>query len=119
MYTRPTSHLRPGAEAIKAQVEDVIAMYKAASETIVARQVGPVKAHTGARGQLWAFSGYRNGGTELSVYFLGRETVNYFVAQVPSGANIEKAKKILVELASSYREAADCKPCAEAGSCIN
>jgi hypothetical protein len=116
MYTRPAPPLR-GTDAIKAQVEDVIAMYRRASESVTAKQARQVKTRSGALGQLWAFSGYRNGGTELAVYFLGPKTVNYLVAQVPRGASVEKAKQTLVELASSYREGTDCKPCAEAGSC--
>ena len=38
MYTRPSAQLQPDTDAIKAQVEDVIAMYRGASETVVAKQ---------------------------------------------------------------------------------
>jgi hypothetical protein len=114
MYTRPSPQLRPGAESIKAQVADVIAMYRSASEKITAVPNEQVHAKAGAQGQLWSYSGYRNGGSELAVYFLGRNTVNYFVAQVPRGASLKQAKQNLLTLASSYREATDCKPCAEA-----
>ena len=119
MYTRPAPRLRPGADAVKAQVDDVIAMYGAASEAIAAAHDEAVQAKSGAQGQLWSFSGYRNGGTELAVYFLGRETVNYFVAQVAHGASVEKAKQALLELASTYREGTDCKPCEGVASCKN
>lgn len=117
MYTRPSPQMRPGAEAVKAQVDDVIAMYRAASEEIAAAHAENVRTRSGAQGQLWSFSGYQNGGTELAVYFLGRETVNYFVAQIARGASVEKAKQTLLELASTYREGTDCKPCEGAASC--
>jgi hypothetical protein len=92
-------------------------MYSAASERISASRVGKVQAKAGAQGGLWSFSGYRNGGTELAVYFVGRNTVNYFVAQVARGASVEKAKQALLELAATYREAQDCKPCGNSASC--
>ena len=117
MYTRPTPQLRLGADAVKAQVDDVVSMYRAASEAIVAVHAETVQAESGAQGQLWLFSGYRNGGTELAVYFLGRETVNYFVAQIGRGASVEEAKQTLLELASTYREGTDCRPCEGAASC--
>jgi hypothetical protein len=91
-----------------------VAMYRAASEEVNATPATQLLAKSGAQGQLWSYSGYRNGGTELTVYFLGRSTVNYFVAQVPRSADAAKARESLLELASSYREATDCKPCAAA-----
>jgi hypothetical protein len=118
MYTRPSAQLQPDTNAIKAQVEAVIAMHREASETVVAKQAERVQTKSGVSGQLWTFSGYQNGGTELVVYFLGRKTVNYFVAQVPGGASLDKAKQALLDLTSSYREGTDCKPCKGAtGSC--
>ena len=119
MYTRPSAQSRPAADAIKAQVDDVIAMYRGASEAVIAKNVDSVQAKSGARGQLWEYSGYRNGGRELAVYFRGRATVNYFVAQVPAGASVEKAKRTLLELASTYREGTDCKPCKGTVACID
>lgn len=117
MYTRPSAKSRPAVDAIKAQVDDVIAMYRSAAETVIAKNAGPVKAKSGATGQLWEYSGYRNGGKELAVYFRGRETVNYFVAQLPANIEADKAKLSLIELASTYREGTDCKPCLGADAC--
>ncbi len=117
MYTRPSAKSRPAVDAIKAQVDDVIAMYRSAAETVIAKNAGPVKAKSGATGQLWEYSGYRNGGKELAVYFRGRETVNYFVAQLPANIEADKAKLSLIELALTYREGTDCKPCLGAAAC--
>jgi hypothetical protein len=94
-------------------------MYKAASQHVKAKKAETVATKAGAKGELWAFTGYSNGGTELVVYFQGRQTVNYFVAQVPEGADVQQSRRVLVELASSYRESADCKPCADGASCIS
>ena len=117
MYTRPSAKSRPAVDAIKAQVDDVIAMYRSAAETVIAKNAGSVKAKSGAVGQLWEYAGYRNGGKELAVYFRGRETVNYFVAQLPANIEADKAKLSLIELASTYREGTDCKPCLGADAC--
>ena len=117
MYTRPSAKYRPATDAIKAQVDDVVAMYRGAAETVIAKNAGPVKAKSGESGQLWEYFGYRNGGRELAVYFRGRETVNSFVAQVPAGIAVEKAKLNLLKLASTYREGTDCKPCIGAAAC--
>ena len=74
---------------------------------------------TGERGELWAFTGYREGGTELVVYFRGRQTVNFFVAQVSKGADLQHSRHVLIDLATSYRESADCKPCADETACAS
>ncbi len=120
MYTRPTipsANVQMGKRSIEEQVEKVIAMYRDESQNITAQRLLPIRAKSGAQGELWSFSGYRNGGVELAVYFPGRKTVNYFVAQVPKSANLNESKRVLLELASSYREGMDCKPCAGGLSC--
>lgn len=68
-------------------------------------------------GELWQFVGHANGGRELVVYFVGPHTVNYFVAQVSSGSDVEEVQRVLRNLASSYREGTDCKPCGESDAC--
>ncbi|WP_026686841.1 hypothetical protein [Azovibrio restrictus] len=118
IYTRPSSQARQAADPIRAQVKEVLSMYKAASQRIKAKKAETIATKAGAKGELWAFTGYANGGAELVVYFLGRQTVNYFVAQVPEGADVQQSRRVLVELATSYRESADCKPCAGGASCI-
>lgn len=119
IYTRPSSETRQAADPIRAQVEEVLSMYKAASQHLKAKKAQTIATRSGAKGELWAFTGYSNGGTELVVYFRGRQTVNYFVAQIPEGADVQQSRRVLVELASSYRESADCKPCADGTSCIS
>lgn len=119
IYTRPSSQTRQASDPIRAQVEEVLSMYKAASQHVKAKKAGTVATKARTKGELWAFTGYSNGGTELVVYFRGRQTVNYFVAQVPEGADVQQSRRVLIELASSYRESVDCKPCADGASCIS
>ncbi len=118
IYTRPASQTPQAADPVRAQVEKVLSMYKAASEHVKAKKAGAVASKAGAKGELWTFTGYSNGGTELVAYFRGRQTINYFVAHVPKGADVQQSRRVLVELASSYRESADCKPCADGSSCL-
>jgi hypothetical protein len=120
MYTRPatpSSNAQKAARSIKEQADKVIAMYRDASENITAQRLRFVRSKSGTQGELWSFVGYSNKGTEFVVYFPGRRTINYFVAQVPKGANFEESKQVLLELAFSYREGTDCKPCSGRLSC--
>lgn len=118
IYTRPSSQTWQTADPIRAQVKEVLSMYKAASQHVKAKKAETIATTAGAKGELWAFTGYSNGGTELVVYFRGRQTVNYFVAQIPEGADFKQSRRVLIELATSYRESADCKPCAGDASCM-
>jgi hypothetical protein len=111
IYTRPSSQARQAPDPIGAQVREVVSMYKAAAQNVEARKTGTINTQSGAKGELWSFTGYSNGGTELVAYFVGLKTVNYFVAQVPKRADIQQSRRFLIELASSYRESSDCKPC--------
>jgi hypothetical protein len=117
MYTRPSPPLKTDKEPIQTQVKDVLSMYRRASENLTANLEAAVQSRSGAAGELWSYTGYSNGGSEFVVYFVGKRTVNYFVAQVPKNANLEKSKQKLLELASSYREGDDCKPCAKVLAC--
>ena len=85
MYTRPvqfstgtlTDSLR-----IRKLVDSAIEMYRSASENLTARRVRSIHSMSGVSGELWSFSGYSNGGAELVAYFVGRQTVNFFVMQL-------------------------------------
>lgn len=119
MYTRPASQMAGAVDPIRAQVDGVVSMYRSASQRIEAKKAGAVATKTGANGELWTFKGYRDGGTELVVYFLGRQTVNYFVVQIHKDADVSEGRRVLSELASSYKESTDCAPCRGGASCIS
>jgi len=76
-----------------------------------AEKVGTIKSRSGAVGEIYKFTGDRRGDTELAVYFTGKNTINFFVMTSRDAKDIEKNRKALEELAQSYREASDCKPC--------
>ena len=120
IYTRPGVG-KPGVEAdamrIEQQVAQVVAMYRSAGETLTATRVQSLTSRAGAKGELWSFSGYRNGGTEFAAYFPARQTVNYFVLQLPNGEALAPAEGALLELANSYREGNDYKPCTGTSQC--
>lgn len=80
MYTRVGPKSLVASHTIKTHVESVIAKYRAASEHIDAAFTEDVVTKDGVRGQLWTYSGYMNGGVELATYFVGNNTLNYFVA---------------------------------------
>jgi len=117
IYTRPASEVRQAPDPVGAQVKDVLSMYLPDSPNIKASKLETIRAKSGAEGELWSFSGYREGGAELVAYFVGPKTLNYFVAQLAKGADVEQGRRILLELASTYREADDCVPCTAGASC--
>ncbi len=118
IYTQPAFISRTRPNAIEAQVDEVVRMYRQSGQRILASRVERLRSRSGHDGELWQFAGYANGGSELAVYFVGPRTVNFFVAQVSSGADMEDVKRVLRRLASSYREGDDCKPCRESGACL-
>lgn len=119
IYTRPmTSPVgRSDATRIREQVEQVLKMYHSASENIQAKKVQEVASKSGSSGELWAFTDYSNGGAALVTYFAGRRTVNFFVMQISNAGELQSKTPVLLELATSYRESNECKPCSNAGSC--
>ena len=119
IYTRPVASASGRSEAvrIKEQVEQVIQMYRSASEAINAQRLQVIHSKSGAAGELWRFTGYSNGGAELVVYYAAPQTVNFFVMQVAVAADADSKLPVLQELAASYRQSADCKPCSSTGSC--
>ena len=119
IYTRPvaSSSGRSDPARIREQVDQVIQMYRSASENVQAKRVQVVRSKSGASGELWSFTGYSNGGAELVSYFAARQTVNFFVMQIASAGEVEASASALLELAASYRESTECKPCSVASSC--
>lgn len=117
IYTKPATVSRTRPDAIEAQVDEVVRMYRQSGQRVVASRVERLRSSFGHDGELWQFAGYANGGRELAVYFVGPSTVNFFVAQVSSGADMEEVRRVLRSLALSYREGDDCKPCRESGAC--
>ena len=119
IYTRPVASPSDRADTarIREQVNQVIEMYRSASENVQAKRVQAVRSKFGASGELWSFTGYSNGGAELVTYFAGRQTINFFVMQVSSAGEVGANTPALLELAASYRESTECKPCSAASSC--
>jgi len=104
-------------EKIKGQVSRVLEDFRTSgSPGIKASFVKAIKSKNGAEGELWKFSGDKWGNTELVAYFIGRNTVNFFVMTSRDKKDLENTEKALDELAQSYREANDCKPCDEPGN---
>jgi hypothetical protein len=120
IYTRPisSSSARPNATRVSEQVDKVIQMYREGAESIKAVRLQEVRSNAGAPGELWQYTGYSNGGAELAVYFPAANTVNFFVMQVPELGSLGNFLPALIELAESYREDVNCKPCSEMGACM-
>jgi len=78
-----------------------------------AEKVGTVKSRSGVVGDIYKFTGDKSGNTELVAYFNGRNTINFFVMTSREAKDLESNRKTLEELAQSYREGNDCKPCDE------
>ena len=76
-----------------------------------AERVATIKSDSGSNGEIYKYTGDRFGNTELVVYFIGPETINFFVMTSRDEMALESSKTALDELAKSYREASDCKPC--------
>lgn len=119
MYTQPVSSTpdRSAAVRIKKQVEQVIQMYRSASQTIDAQRLQVIQSKSGTAGELWKFTGYENRGTEFAAYFPAPHTVDFFVMQVSAGVDDDAQLPVLQELAASYRQSTDCKPCSDGDSC--
>jgi len=107
----------PGAktpqEKIKGQIDRVLEDFRTsgAGPDLQARFVRTVKSMSGAKGEIWKFSGDKWGNLELVAYFAGPHTVNFFVMSSRDPKDFERSAPALLEFASSYREANDCVPC--------
>ncbi len=122
MYARVASFKRgPSNDAnkIRQQVASVLEMYRLATPPAVlsASKVQDLKGAGGESGELWRFVGYPSGAEEQVAYFVGRQTVNFFVLQLSRSEPSPPSAKGLLALAATYRERRDCAPCATAGSC--
>ena len=85
-----------------------------------AQKVREIKARSGAVGEMYKFTGDKRGNTELAVYFSGKHTINFFVMTSRDTKDLDNNRKVLEQLAKSYREASDCRSCDEpdtASSC--
>ncbi len=114
MYSRPAKLEKgvPGVpEPIRAQVYADLELLKKDSPAARAELVRPIRSRSGVDGELWKFSGDRWGNTELAAYFVGRETVNFFIMSSREAADYERSVPAFMQLVSSYRESRDCVPC--------
>jgi hypothetical protein len=113
-----TSDSKTPHEKIKGQVNRVLEDFRTSGDSpgVQARLVKKIKSKNGAEGELWKYYGDKWGNTELVAYFIGRNTVNFFVMTSRDSKDMENNRKALEELALSYREANDCKPCDEPGN---
>lgn len=78
-----------------------------------AEKVSTIKSRSGVVGEIYKFTGDKWGNTELVAYFNGKHTINFFVMTSRDAKDLESNRKALEELAQSYHEATDCKPCDE------
>jgi hypothetical protein len=95
------------------QVEQTLKQFRTEYESpnIRAHKVGAVRAKSGAIGEIYRFEGDKWGNTELVAYFNGDKTINFFVMSSRDSADLERNRQMLEQLAQTYREANDCKPC--------
>jgi hypothetical protein len=116
IYTR-NDLFSPGAktpdERIKGKVNAVLQEFRTSGNgpDLQARLVKKIKARSGASGEIWKYTGDKWGNLELVAYFVGPNTVNFFVMSSRDSKDFERSTPALIELASSYREANDCVPC--------
>jgi len=83
------------------------------SPNIEARKVSDISSGSGAKGEIYKFTGDKWGNTEYAAYFTGKDTINFFVMTSRDARDLENNLLALNELAKSYREADNCKPCDE------
>ena len=76
-----------------------------------AEKVAAIKSHSGSNGEIYKYTGDRFGNTELVAYFIGKDTINFFVMTSRDEKDLESSRVALEEIAKSYREANDCISC--------
>lgn len=103
----------------KDQVDLTVTQFRAEyqSPNITARHVTTLRTQTGATAEFYRFTGDKAGSTELVAYFTGKHTINFFVMTSRDEADLNRQRGVLEELARSYREAEDCRPCEQAVAC--
>lgn len=99
----------------KDQVEQTLKQFQAEYESpnSKAQKLSVIKSRSGAVGEIYKFTSDKWGNTELVAYFTGKNTINFFVMTSRDSEELDNNRKVLEELAQSYREANDCKPCDE------
>jgi hypothetical protein len=104
-----------GLYSPKDQVERTLKQFRTeyGSPNIRAKKIGIVKTNSGATGEIYRFEGDKRGNTELVVYFNGMKTINFFVMSSRDAKVLGKSLKVLKQLAQTYREANNCKPCSQ------
>lgn len=103
----------PDLEEPKDQVAMTIRQFhtEGDSPNSKAQKVGAIESQSGDKGEMYMFTGDKWGNTELVAYFNGKNTINFFVMTSRNEKDLQKNREALEELARSYREADDCKPC--------
>ncbi len=116
MYTSSTAYENTDDQKmVELQIADVQQMYKEDGKDIQAEHIQDIVSANGEKGSLWRFSGYGDGLEELAAYFPAKPNLNYFIAQVGRRADKQAALQALTELAESYHQRSECKPCKETG----
>lgn len=119
MYTRSMTYANTEPQKmIELQIADVKQMYLEDGKHIQAEHLRDIQSDSGEKGSLWRFSGYGAGLEELAAYFPTNTNLNYFIAQVGARADKQAALQALSELAQSYHQRTECKPCKETG-CVS
>jgi hypothetical protein len=108
-----TEQLKEPKDQVARTLQQFRAEYQ--SSDIKGQRVGTVRTATGAVAEIYRFTGDKWGNSELVAYFNGKKTINFFVMSSRDARDLDRNRKALEELARSYREAEDCKPCPEAG----
>lgn len=106
-----TESLREPRDQVERTLQQFRTEYQ--SPGIQAQKVGALTSKTGAVAEIYRFTGDQWGNTELVAYFTGKRTINFFVMSSRDANDSEKNRKVLEELAQSYREAEDCNRCTE------
>ena len=102
-------------KSIQDQVNQTLSQFKTEYESpnITAKKIEEIESALGVKGDIYKFSGDKWGNNELVVYFSGAHTINFFVMTSRDEKVLMQDKGNLIELAMSYRESNDCKPCSQ------
>ena len=102
-------------KSVQDQVDQTISQFKTeyGSPNIKAEKSHSIVSASGVRGDIFKFTGDKFGNNELVAYFPAKHTINFFVMTSRDYDVLMNDLGALNELAKSYRESDDCKPCAE------
>ena len=110
-----TTTLRTPKDQVDQTLKQLRTEYQ--SPNISASHLATLQTRTGAVAEIYRFTGDKAGNTELVAYFTGKHTINFFVMTSRDAADLDRRRTALEELAQSYREAEDCRPCEQAVAC--